>query len=143
MTTAPRILVPVDFGTCSRRAIRVARALAARAGASLVLAHVMPASGLRDRDDRWWSRYAAQTLVGLIDRAKLPAGTRAVILRGHAAPEIAKYAQSQQVNLIVLCAAHGWAGAELGATASQILRTAGVPVLVVPPPAAARKGRAA
>jgi nucleotide-binding universal stress UspA family protein len=139
-----RILVPVDFGAASRRALRFARALACKSGGSVTLAHVMPGRGLSAADDKWWRGYAAETLQGCADRARLPAGSTTIVLRGNPAEAIAKYADDEAVDLVVLSGRgkRAWDGSYLGAVSLGILKHARVPVLVLPARRATRKAAA-
>lgn len=131
-----RILVPVEFDRDARRAIRYARALSSVARGEICLLHVMPApGGSHDTEgDRWWTDLAERTLAGLAERMRLAPGTVTCVLRGPLVATIAKYAEDNDFDLIVVTGRRepDWHGSLLGSTATAILRHSRVPVLVVP-----------
>jgi nucleotide-binding universal stress UspA family protein len=137
-----RILVPVDFESRSRRAIRYARGLASAIGAEICLLHVMPlAPAARPTSrDKWWMTLARRTLAGFADRARLQPGTRTEVLAGDVATTIAEFASRERFDLIVISGRQtpDWHGSRLGPTALALLRHCRLPVLVVPAGAAIR-----
>jgi nucleotide-binding universal stress UspA family protein len=131
-----RILVPVEFESASRRAIRYARALSSVSRGEICLLHVMPMPGgnAPTEDERFWRGLAERTLSGVAERMRLAPGTVTCVLSGPVAPAIGKYAEDNDFDLIVLTGRcqPDWHGSLLGSTATAILRHSRVPVLVVP-----------
>jgi nucleotide-binding universal stress UspA family protein len=142
-----RILCPIDFSETSRHALDHAATLARWYGAQLMLLYVHPtlavaptAPGLplvpgpvltgtdRDAADASLESFARDEIGSTIPL------TRHVI-EGHAAGEITAFARDSGTQLIVL-GTHGRSGIErllMGSVAERVLRTAGCPVLTVPP----------
>lgn len=131
-----RILVPVEFESASRRAIRYARALASVSRGEICLLHVMPlpAGKAGTRDERFWTSLAERTLSGVAERMRLAPGTMTAVLSGPVAATIGRYAEDHDFDLIVVTGRRqpDWHGSLLGSTATAILRHSRVPVLVVP-----------
>lgn len=141
MTAFRRILCPIDFSDCSRRALDQALVLARWSGASVTVLHVSaPATGgpgvepgvaaLPSPD-----ALAEQVQHFVAERA-VPGVTAEVSIRkGSAAAEILAEAASSHADLLVL----GTRGRSvlkrllLGSVAEQVLRAAPCPVLTVPP----------
>jgi universal stress protein A len=142
-----RILVPTDFSEPSDAALEYATALAARLGASLHLLHVfedpylsggsfaaevyapIPAD-LREDLLAEATNQLART-VATIDPA--PFELTAEVYTGPASRAIAEYAQTHDIDLIVI-GTHGRGGMAhllLGSVAERIVRTAPCPVLTV------------
>jgi nucleotide-binding universal stress UspA family protein len=135
-----RILVPVDFSDCSRKAIEYALPFARAFDATIVLLHVveafLPTPEMTGVD------------VGLIQRQLREGGERrlaelrkelggvpveSVLRIGRTATEILRAARELDSDLILL-STHGRTGLAhvfLGSTAEQVIRHAGCPVLVV------------
>lgn len=145
MITIRRILVPVDFSDTSRLALTRARELADRLGAQLHLLHVVPLAylgpvstdlpmvSLDDVETQWVHRaedeLRALASSGGDDEPK----ARAEVRRGHPFVEIVRYAQSEQIDLIVM-GTHGRGAMEhllLGSVAEKVVRKAPCPVLTV------------
>jgi nucleotide-binding universal stress UspA family protein len=142
-----RILCPIDFSECSRRALDHALALAKWYDATLTVFHVcapvpvsayatvasmIPASqvGGEDLSD---VRQAMQKFAAIEEGTRVPVGFE--IGEGHAANEIIAAADAVDTDLIVL-GTHGRSGFErfvLGSVTEKVLRKAGCPVLTVPP----------
>jgi universal stress protein A len=149
-TTAPefgikRILVPLDFSDCSKKALRYALALARQHGAALDLLYVLPTlpygSGeygvfdygkLQEDMKASAEMKLAKTLSEEIGQC--PSVRAGSILRiGTAAREIVDVARTLPADLIVI-ATHGRTGLKhvlLGSVAEQVVRHAPCPVLVV------------
>lgn len=147
MIQIQRILCPIDFSDCSRRALDHAVALATWYDAALTVFHVcapvpvsayatvasmIPASqvGGENLDD---AREAVQKFVSIGDGTRVPLSVE--IGQGDAAREIVAVAHAVETDLIVL-GTHGRSGFErlvLGSVAEKVLRKAGCPVLTVPP----------
>ena len=139
-----RILVPIDFESRSRRALRYARGLASATGAEICLLHVMPmASGVKPKAcDEWWMTLARRTLAGLAERSRLKPGTRTEVLAGPIASTIAEFAEREQFELLVISgrAVPDWHGSLLGPVGLALLRQSRLPILVVPARTRARQG---
>ena len=144
-----RILCPVDFSECSRRAVDHALAIARWYEASVTALHVYPMPPV------------AATPAGLIifepvllttdQRAYLLAATRqclatgsvgvvtnAVLREGGAATSILEQARDMDIDLIVM-GTHGRSGVDrllIGSVTEKVLRKAACPVLTVPHAAA-------
>ena len=151
-----RILVPVDFSDCSKRAVQYALPLARQFGASLVLIYVMPANyfvgsefGPVDfplPEGEW--RDQSQRELEALARREIDEGMsfEARVVQGQPAHEIASCARDAKVDLIVI-STHGRTGLRhvlVGSVAENVVRYAPCPVLVVrgqespePPPASA------
>jgi universal stress protein A len=131
-----KILVPVDFSDCSKKALQYAVRFARQFGAELTLLHVVP-------------RYPAIPDMGPIDVETLQEGrTQLEVVRltigdlaashtlmrtGTPHIEILDVAKERNIDLIIL-ATHGRTGltrAILGSTAERVVRQAPCPVLVV------------
>jgi nucleotide-binding universal stress UspA family protein len=139
-----RLLVAIDFSTESRKALRVSRELAARAGGSLTLLHVRPQSDIRaavveERGDlldcvpgalagRISAHYSAR-----LDRfaGKKPGEARK-LRRGRPAIELRREAREGYDLLVMGSRGRGRVAATLlGSTVQEILTAAPIPVLVV------------
>ncbi len=139
-----RILCPVDFSDCSRRALDTAIELAARLGASLLLVHVVdpqgqpfgaPAGAL-PIDPLEVSRPAApdELLAWCRDARAAGVTTTTEVLAGAPAAAVVDAVRVGGHDLVVL-GSHGRGGlgrALLGSVADHVVRRAGCPVLVVP-----------
>ncbi len=141
---APRkILVPLDFSGCSKKAVQYAVGLAEAFQARLQLVHVVPtqyASGDFDYFDYAMleselKHSAEKELVATAKRIHardhLPVET--MILHGRPATEIAQAAQGMGADLIVI-STHGRTGIEhalLGSTTEAVVRHAHCPVLTL------------
>ena len=131
-----RILVPVDFSDCSKKALEYAARFARQFGAELTLLHVVP-------------RYPAVPEMGPIDVETLQEGRAQLeVVRltiGDLAPcdtllrtgtphmKIIEAAKEQSIDLIII-ATHGHKGLTrvlLGSTTERVVREAPCPVLVV------------
>jgi universal stress protein A len=138
-----KILVPIDFSQCSRKALQYAVPLAQQFGASLVLVYVMPVHYyvgsefgpldvpvpetelLRNSADQL--AQFAQREIG--ERVQ----SKCQVLRGQPVHELVRAAQEEQADLIVL-STHGHTGLKhvlLGSVAENVVRYALCPVLVV------------
>lgn len=145
-----KILVPVDFSSCSEAAFRVALSLARLCGADVLLLHVVdvksletlnmqglaPASehtGQRQRL-RHQARLNARRLLQLEETKGLSISR--LLAEGVPFVEIAKTARTEKVDLVVLGSYGGRAGSVdkifFGSTAEKVVRTAGCAVLTVP-----------
>jgi nucleotide-binding universal stress UspA family protein len=146
MIQIQRILCPVDFSDCSRRALDHAVALATWYDATVTVFHVcapvpisayatvasMMPSSLVGGEDQNEVRKALETFAA-VDGTSAP--IELDIGEGDAAKEIVAKAAAAQTSLIVL-GTHGRSGFErlmLGSVTEKVLRKAGCPVLTVPP----------
>jgi nucleotide-binding universal stress UspA family protein len=149
-----RILCPVDFSDCSRRALEYAAAMARSYNARVTALHVfaeVPVVGpvppgfeggmavsLRNVD-REAVAAAAERFVASVAASDVPIETR-VVEALNAGNAIAEHGDTLNADLIVM-GTHGRTGAArllLGSTAGHVLRHAGRPVMTVPPHAAGR-----
>jgi nucleotide-binding universal stress UspA family protein len=140
MIALKRILVPVDFSQTSEAALRYGVELARGFDARLHLLHVPEHPG---------EAAEAEYPIGLFETMQNAAHDRlghllsdedASRLRpvcsmrlGHAAEEIVRYADDQQIDLVVM-GTHGRTGVArvlLGSIAEKVVRTASCPVLTV------------
>jgi nucleotide-binding universal stress UspA family protein len=136
-----RILCPIDFSDCSRRALDQALVLARWSGASVTVLHVSPpaagALGLEPGMAVLPSPDAlAEEVKRFVAERAVPGVAAEVSIRaGPAAAEIREQAASTHADLLVL----GTRGRSvlkrllLGSVAEQVLRSASCPVLTVPP----------
>lgn len=140
-----RILAPTDFSADSRFAIRHARSLAATAGATLELLHVLPnfevplpmnpggfgVSGGVVQDLEAAARKALAEIAG----EKGPrVDIESLVWQGAAASTILNRADESEADLLVL-ATHGHSGLDrllLGSVTEKVARLARCPVLVLP-----------
>lgn len=144
-TRLRRILHATDFSAASRPAFRMAVGLAKRAGATLLLFHVLtPPSPFSDRGGPPPSSYlgllaaarreARRRLAAALARAR-EAGTRAQakLVEGGAAERILRIGQRWRPDVIVI-GTHGRSGVRrflMGSVAEHIVRRASRPVLTV------------
>jgi nucleotide-binding universal stress UspA family protein len=150
-----RILIPLDGTPFGESALPLARRLADRAGAELVLAHVyespVPISevlgseladpgvpvALRQRAQEYLDDVVARTARasrGATESARAGPRVRGSLLDGAPAHAIHTAAQEVEADLVVM-ASHGRAGLArllIGSTAESVVHAGGVPVLVVP-----------
>jgi len=139
-----RILVPLDFSECSKKALRYALALARQHSAALVLLYVAgttPAYGPLDyapvdfgNVQQEMEAGAAKQLAKMIeDEIGDAVPAEAIIRAGMASTEIVEAARELTADLIVI-STHGRSGLKhvlLGSVAEQVVRHAPCPVLVV------------
>ena len=149
MSAAPtlgfeRILVPTDFSAGSERAWAVARQLAERLGAELILFHVVieaplfsegPFTMKHARNVFSKAREWANTKLGEWTAAATASGLRARSIVGTGAPyaEIVATAGQEHADLIVM-GTQGRSGLDralLGSVADRVIRLAPCPVVAV------------
>ena len=129
-TVNKKILLATDFSPCSDAAAAVAFRLARRLGSEVDVLHVTYHGGedeARRHLDHYLSRFHGTKVC-------------AVVEAGAPAPTILRYAETQEVELVVV-GTHGYTGftrALLGSVAERVARTAPCPVLTVPPTAEPR-----
>ena len=140
-----RILVPIDFSEHSKKALEYAVPFAHQFNATLDLLYVVeptiyPADfsfgqvgfpnveeELRVRGHHELEQLIVKTIGGRVK-------ARAIVRTGKAFFEIDRYAQEEEIDLIII-ATHGHTGIEhvlFGSTAEKVIRHAPCPVLVIP-----------
>ena len=149
-----KILVPVDFSSCSEEAFRVASRLAQAFGSAIILLHVIDVSAVAAFNrlgllavpsdaaaQRRRLRHQARLKIRqLLERHPADGATVSrIVVEGTPFIEIAKLTRQERVDLIVLGSYGGRSDSMdkifFGATAEKVVRTAGCAVLTVPLPA--------
>ena len=144
-----RILVPVDFSDHSRQAVAQGGALATACEVTLQLAHVVEqpfspsvdyglapevvGTDVTPLDAEALREGARRALRQFLEEARLDVPTETVVMEGHAPTAIARFADENEVGLIVI-ASHGRTGLErflMGSTAERVMRRTACPVLVI------------
>lgn len=134
-----RILVPIDFSECSRKALTYALSFARQFGASIELIYVVetppPIPGLMDfpQPNVSAAKAAREKLAELTLDLDATVRISARTDLGIPHEEIIRAAEEQNIDLIIL-GTHGRSGLRrffLGSTTDRVLRHAGCPVLVV------------
>jgi nucleotide-binding universal stress UspA family protein len=153
-----RILVPVDFSSCSEEAFRVALTLARTFQAELLLLHVIDTSTLAafnrlgllavpsdaQAQKRRLRHHARLNTRRLLD-SEATEGVKITRVLAEGVPfmEIAQMVRVEKVNLLVLGSYGGRSESVdkifFGSTAEKVVRTAGCPVLTVPIPPAPKR----
>jgi len=148
-----RILVPVDFSSCSEEAFRVALTLARNFQAELLLLHVIDTSALAafnrlgllavpsdaQAQKRRLRHHARLNTRRLLD-SETVTGVKITRMLAEGVPfvEISQMVRVEKVNLVVLGSYGGRSDRVdkifFGSTAEKVVRTAGCPVLTVPLP---------
>ncbi len=138
-----RILVPIDFSACSKKALAYARPFAAQFHAEIVLLHVsalnyMVAEGFGGidiptlREDL--IKEAEGQLGDILKELETPGITASLLVReGRAATEIVDVAKDENIDLIVM-STHGYSNIKhvlLGSVTENVVRHAPCPTLVV------------
>jgi universal stress protein A len=137
-----RILVPLDFSTPSKRAMRFAREWALRFAAEVYLLHVIDPTiaggefggaplGTVQRDLAGKAKLALSQLA----REEFPdsLSLKLRVRKGTASDEIAAAARESKADLVII-ASHGYTGLKrvlLGSTAEAVARRAPCPVLIL------------
>jgi universal stress protein A len=149
-----RILCATDFSDTAEAAWEVACDLAHTHRAELILVHaftelpVYPEVAVVSvqrvwEEQRAWVQQAVEERVRAASTRGLPA--RAVVTTGPAPESIVDTASAERADLIVI-GTHGRTGLTrlvIGSVAERVVRIAPCPVLIVKPPAAREKARAA
>jgi universal stress protein A len=141
-----RVLCPVDFSDCSRRALHYADALANRYDADLHVVHfylevVPPAVPLevpKTPDGDSVRQATIEALGEFVKRAGVTRDVRRLARPGLPVQGVLDYAAEIRADLIVL-GTHGRTGLDralLGSTAERVLHSAACPVLTIPGAAA-------
>ena len=141
-----RILFPTDFSEFDDAALQFASQLAAESGAFLYIVHSddmeQAVELMRDTEYAYPSPWDNQGVRESHRRLDQVVPTLAGVkhqhcyLRGTATGEIIKFAEEQEVDLIVM-ASHGRTGLRrllMGSTAENVMRQAPCPVLIVKQP---------
>ena len=136
------IVVPFDFSADSRRALEVARDLAAAYKSRIEVVHAVEAAMMLSTYSidfdygavfRRIERRLGEEIESLGDQ---DISIEPRVLDGHAASAITRHAEGSQADLIVL-ASHGLSGLwhfMLGSVAEKVIRSASCPVLTLRPP---------
>ena len=137
-----KILVPVDFSDCSRKALAYAVPFAEQFGASLVVLHVIPPYyavdpyGLAqiERIEAELEQNGRSRLTELvIDTVPSDINAGILLRHGRATAEIVDAAKELEIDLIII-STHGHTGLKhvvFGSTAENVIRHAPCPVLTV------------
>jgi nucleotide-binding universal stress UspA family protein len=130
-----RILCPIDFSDFNDTANQYASVLAEASGAKIVYLHVAPADLLLASDDPATSTDEESKLVEQLESIKPTADidVEYVVKYGSPSTVIADYANSNQIDLIVL-GTHGRTGFRrviMGSIAESVVRNADCPVLAI------------
>jgi nucleotide-binding universal stress UspA family protein len=137
-----KILVPIDFSDCSKKALQYAVPFAKQFNASMIFLHVVPihyalgreaefAGTPIEEDSQNKIRDQLTTLVQDIAPGEIP--MKIEVRRGAPSVEIVNVAKKMDVDVIVM-STHGHTGrihAFIGSVAGDIVRLAPCPVLVV------------
>jgi nucleotide-binding universal stress UspA family protein len=139
------ILLPTDFSSCSEAALKLASTLAAESGAVLYIVHVHDVQHLSASMGEAAYLYAAEwkeelraAEAQLCNVVPTTPGVnyRQVCLSGSTVPELLDFADTRDIDLIVI-GSHGRTGLSrllLGSVAEGVMRRAKCPVLVVKQP---------
>ena len=131
-----KILVPVDFSDCSRKALRYAIPFARQFDARLILLHVVqpyPRAPQMSTVDAELIQPATDELQTLRRTVEKEVRSETVLRVGNPHVEIIEAAEELGIDLIIL-STHGRTGLAhvfLGSTAERVVRHAGCPVLIV------------
>jgi nucleotide-binding universal stress UspA family protein len=147
-----KILCPVDFSGASRAALRHAADLANNSHGTVEVLFfndpLLTAAAAAAYDARGLARSAENALKAFVRRTLVSTPSRAnaatcITALGRPAREIVKAARQRRADLIVM-GSHGLSGVQrlmLGSVTEEVLKTAAIPVLVVPPGAARTRRR--
>jgi nucleotide-binding universal stress UspA family protein len=138
-----RILVPIDFSDCSRKALQYALPFAKQFGATIELIHVVPINYLFGSEfgaidfpqmETELKTNAQKRLAEFVDR-EIGSGvpSEAVVRTGQPMHEIVAEAKHRGADLIIL-STHGRTGLRhvfMGSVAENVIRYAPCPVLTV------------
>lgn len=145
-----KILVPVDFSTCSEEAFAVGLQLADALAGEVTVMHVIdvntvdafnrlgllavPSEATEQR--RRLRHHARLKMRQLLKGSATGRSIRRIVVEGTPFVEIAKFARGEGVDLVVLGSYGGRSDSMekifFGATADKVVRTAGCAVLTVP-----------
>jgi nucleotide-binding universal stress UspA family protein len=140
-----KIACPLDFSEASFQALRVANEIASQFSAELVLMHINPIIpviptghapiGFNIPEYEREMKVFAEHKLSEISRSMVPPAIRSSIRQsmGDAASEIARIAEEENVDLIVI-ATHGvtgWRRFIVGSVTERVVRLAACPVLTI------------
>jgi nucleotide-binding universal stress UspA family protein len=136
-----KILVPVDFSDCSRKAVQYGLALAKQFGAELTILHVIQSylqvPDLAVVDVTTFQRELQASAEKQLEALEKTLGSQIVshtlVSSGEPSAEITSTAREIDADIIVI-ATHGRTGLKhvfMGSVAERVVRHAGCPVLVV------------
>jgi nucleotide-binding universal stress UspA family protein len=133
-----KVLVPVDFSSASFDAVRMAQTLVKEASGLHVLHILEPISELSpgvawgDVTDQTREHHSLEELNRQLSDLK-PKGVSIKLAHGSPGLEIARYAEENGIDLIVI-PSHGYRGVKhllLGSVAERVVRHAPCPVLIL------------
>jgi len=141
------ILLPTDFTTHARAALKYAAAFAHSGGGRVILFSVqsakvpanlltLPERIFEEQDNKWLLQVRAEVLSLLADPLFNGLEVEPVIVEGEPAPAIAKAVRDYDIDLVTVVT-HGRKGlsrALWGSTAEEIIAEAPCPVLTIRPP---------
>ena len=145
-----KILVPVDFSSCSEEAFRVALQLGHVFGSAIILIHVIDVSAIAAfnrlgllavpsdavAQRKRLRHHARLKMRQLLKSREGGASVRRMVVEGTPFVEIGKFSRTEGIDLIVLGSYGGRSDSMdkifFGATADKVVRTAGCAVLTVP-----------
>ena len=149
-TLFKKILVPVDFSSCSEEAVRVALQLKEALGADLTVMHVIDVNTIdafnrlgllavpsdRAKQRKRLRHHARLKMRQLLKSHSNGASIRRILVEGTPFVEVGKFARTEGIDVIVLGSYGGRSDSMdkifFGATADKVVRTAGCAVLTVP-----------
>lgn len=136
-----RILLPLDGSALAEQALPHAVTQAKRCQAKLVVLKVLEplqVHGLSRASIEWVEKYTAtlaheylESVAATVEQHGIP--VQVATTEGHPPAEIVRFAEANEVDLIVMCT-RGHSGLSrwlMGSVADQVVRGAGVPVLLV------------
>jgi universal stress protein A len=141
-----RILITTDFSEYAASALEYALSLADAHNADLHILHVVEHKRTKTKKGAKQRKTSTKTLEEnarrkmnkfVAERIEPTVAVRPIVLAGHPASEIVRYARSHSIDVIVV-ATHGRTGlahAFLGSIAERVVRYSPVPVLAVKPAA--------
>ena len=134
-----KIMVPVDFSSCSQKAVHYAIPFAKKFGAELVLLHVVEPLVLLGAPEGVTEEVVESTedvqqrLQNMRKLVPADIATKTLVRQGSPHFEIIEVAKEFGIDLVIL-STHGRTGLEhvlIGSTAERVVRRLGCPVLVV------------
>ena len=143
-----KILCPVDFTDCSRRAFYIGLEMAAKFGSKITMLHVLePITALDFSPKKFRQAYQDMTRIEegvkkrvqeFIDEGKYDVDIESIdveIVVGKPFQEVLKKARELGVDLVIMGSHGKQAGDEviMGSTAERVVRRAPCPVLVIKP----------
>ena len=149
--TVKKILFPTDLSDLSAAALEYAAALARDSQGELVIVHVEEpgATYVIGGTDHYGAAMPGSIEIRQLLEAVKPKDTQVRfhhrLLNGHPADEIVRFAEQEQVDVIVM-ATHGrtgWTHALMGSVAEAVVRAANCPVLSFKPEQTAAQQAAA